>query len=76
MNKRVLIFIPVFNCEKQIPRVIAKIDKAVQNHVEEVLIIDNRSHDNTLAEAISASTMLGTKVTILRNVQNYNLARK
>lgn len=68
-----MIFIPVFNCQNQIPRVLAKIDKNVREYVQEVVIIDNRSSDNTINEAISASETLGIKVTILRNLQNYSL---
>jgi len=73
MKTRMMIFIPVFNCQKQIPRVLAKIDKRVQEYVHEVVIVDNRSSDNTINEAISASETLGIKVTVLRNLQNYNL---
>ena len=73
MKKRILLFIPVFNCEKQIPRVISKIDRSIQDYINEVLIIDNRSYDHTLDAAVAASSALETKVTILRNTMNYNL---
>lgn len=68
-----MIFIPAFNCENQIGRVLAKIDPEVQTFVQEVVIVDNQSSDNTISKAIDAASLLDIKVTILRNVQNYNL---
>jgi glycosyltransferase involved in cell wall biosynthesis len=73
MKNRVMIFIPVFNCQKQLPRVLSKIDQRFQKHIHEVVIIDNGSADNTIGEAVEASKDIGIKVTILRNVQNYSL---
>ena len=68
-----MIFIPTYNCQQQIRRVLSKIDKHIQNYIEEVVIVDNRSSDNTVNEAILASEGISKKVTILRNSQNYNL---
>lgn len=75
MSDRLMIFIPAFNCEKQLPRVLQKIDPNVQRFVQEIVIIDNQSTDGTVAAAKLAveKEVLGVKVTILRNLQNYNL---
>ncbi|MES2204575.1 MAG: glycosyltransferase family 2 protein [Pseudomonadota bacterium] len=73
MTVRTMIFIPTFNCEKQIPRVLSKIDSAIQQYIEEVVIVDNRSTDNTIEAAIAGSAGISKKLTILKNNQNYNL---
>ena len=73
MNHRILIFIPTYNCQNQISRVLSKIDKQVQSFIEEVVIIDNGSSDKTLEVALASSAALDIKVTILKNRQNYNL---
>ena len=73
MANRVMVFIPTYNCQQQIQRVLSKIDKYVQSYIDEVVIIDNRSSDNTVNEAILASKEISKKVTVLRNNQNYNL---
>lgn len=73
MNHRILLFIPAFNCENQISRVLEKIDERVQSFIGEVVIIDNGSTDKTIDVALKASENLDIKVTILKNRQNYNL---
>lgn len=73
MSNRIMIFIPAFNCEQQISRVLSKIDKTIQEYIDEVVIIDNRSNDLTISAAISASEGISKKITILKNKQNYNL---
>jgi glycosyltransferase involved in cell wall biosynthesis len=73
MSDRIMIFIPVYNCEKQLPRVLEKIDARIQALVEEIVIIDNRSADGTLAAGRTAAQDIKTKVTFLRNRENYSL---
>ena len=73
MSDRIMIFIPVYNCEKQLPRALAKIDARVQSLVEEIVVIDNRSADATLDAGVAAARDLGLKVTFLRNRQNFSL---
>ncbi|GGP25444.1 hypothetical protein GCM10010971_12630 [Silvimonas amylolytica] len=68
-----MIFIPAYNCEKQIPRVLGKINDEVQQFVQEVVVIDNGSADKTLASATEAIQPLKIKATILKNTQNYSL---
>lgn len=73
MSNRIMLFIPAYNCEKQIPRVLAKLNDSLQKHIQEVVIIDNRSTDNTIEAAKQAAEKLTIKTTILRNKENYNL---
>jgi glycosyltransferase involved in cell wall biosynthesis len=73
MADRIMIFIPAYNCEKQLPRVLEKIDLQVQQFVQEVVVIDNRSSDATLDVAQTSLDGLAIRVTLLRNKQNYNL---
>ncbi len=73
MPDRIMIFIPVYNCEKQLPRVLARIDGRVRALVEEIVVIDNRSADATLDAGAAAARALGLKVTFLRNRENFSL---
>ena len=46
MKDRILLFIPMYNCEKQIVRVLKQIDKQVLEFVDEVIVVNNQSTDN------------------------------
>ena len=70
-----LLFIPVFNCEKQILRVIDKIlESKVACKFEEIIIIDNNSSDNTF-KVVNNSIIQNnlTKFKLFQNKNNYNL---
>ena len=48
MNKsRILLFIPAYNCEKQIVRVLDSLDSGVMKYSDEVIVVNNRSTDDT-----------------------------
>ncbi len=75
-NLKILIFIPCYNCSKQIRRVLSKIEKQ-HDQVEKILLIDNCSTDNTV-ETIKnfrdqASSFFQKKILIGKNFQNYGL---
>jgi glycosyltransferase involved in cell wall biosynthesis len=71
-NKK-MIFIPMYNCEKQIIRVLGKINNFIDNF-DKLLIVDNRSDDNSLLVAKkSLEKMNIASATIVKNSQNYNL---
>ena len=70
--ERILVFIPAYNCGKQITRVLAQFD-GVERYFAEVLVVDNRSPDNTLEAAREAAMRVGLPVTIVRNNDNYGL---
>ncbi len=71
---RVLIFIPCYNCSKQIGRVISRIGKLPAGLYAQVLVVDNISPDNTIEAAKEAFSQIGrTDWKIVRNRENYNL---
>jgi glycosyltransferase involved in cell wall biosynthesis len=74
MKNKILLFIPIYNCENQIIRVINKLNKDVLSRFSEVLVVNNRSSDNSEAAAVNAlKKVRGCKVTLLRNLNNYGL---
>jgi dolichol-phosphate mannosyltransferase len=74
LTSKILVLIPCYNCEAQIPRVLAQFDETVVSWFSEILVLDNGSKDKTVAAAIEASRRLrGIKVTIGKNRSNYNL---
>jgi glycosyltransferase involved in cell wall biosynthesis len=74
-NQRILVFIPVYNCERQIPRVLAQFENpAIAQHISEILVLDNGSKDGTIEAARLAAQRLQTlPVKVARNRDNYGL---
>lgn len=73
VNKN-LLAIPCYNCERQIPRVIAGFSKELVSKFEKIIIIDNRSSDRTIEEAKLAIEKLGFgNFEIIKNNKNYLL---
>ena len=71
MNK-ILLFVPMYNCEKQIVRVLAQINNDVLGVIDQVLIVNNRSTDNGEAAVISyAQSHPELPIKLLRNDANY-----
>lgn len=71
--RKILLFIPFYNCEKQIPRVLKQIIE-YQNLFTHILLVDNRSSDDSLAQAqnfIFKNSM--TNITVIKNCFNYGL---
>jgi glycosyltransferase involved in cell wall biosynthesis len=74
MADRILVFIPCYNCESQIGRVLAQFSPDIGRYFTEILVLDNGSKDGTLEAAKAAiRTVHAPKVTIGRNRANYNL---
>ena len=73
MNDRILLFIPMYRCERQIARVIGRITPDIAHRIAEVVVVDNRSTDGSVAAARAALGQLATKGRILVNAANYNL---
>jgi glycosyltransferase involved in cell wall biosynthesis len=75
--EKILVFIPAFNCARQIPRVIDKFDARTPRLVSEVLVVDNGSTDGTAGAAQQSMAANGNLATITRTIrrnrQNYNL---
>ena len=75
MKEKILLFIPMYNCEKQIIRVLGQLTKEVCDYLSEVVIINNRSTDNgeILVKQYLSQHNLSIKVNLLRNDDNYGL---
>ena len=71
----VLVFIPMYNCAAQIPRVLAQFtDPSTEKWISGIVCVDNRSTDGT-AEAAAAgleALSVPTRV-LLKNDDNYGL---
>ncbi|MDR0950807.1 MAG: glycosyltransferase family 2 protein [Candidatus Ancillula sp.] len=73
MNKY-LLAITCYNCENQVSRVLDAIDSDLENKVEEIMVIDNISTDNTeqvVLDCIAKKRL--SKLHLYQNVNNYSL---
>ncbi|MCR5419286.1 MAG: glycosyltransferase family 2 protein [Lachnospiraceae bacterium] len=74
MSEKMMLFIPAYNCEKQIVRVLAQLDEEVSSLFEEILVVNNRSTDNTEGAVLSyLGEYPNDKVRLVRNDENYGL---
>lgn len=75
MKDKILVFIPVYNCEKQIVRVLEQLGGEIGNYIDETIIINNRSTDGGETAAIRKIKEMDFpfKVSVLRNQENYGL---
>jgi len=74
MPNKTLVFIPCYNCEKQIPRVIKKLEDSASHFFSEILILDNNSTDNTIESAKNAlQKTKNLNACIAINDDNYGL---
>ena len=75
MRDKILLFIPMYNCEKQITRVLGQLSDEVCHYLTEVMIVNNQSTDNgemAVQEYLSVHK-LPVRVSLLRNDENYGL---
>ena len=71
---KILVFIPGYNCEKQIIRVVKQLDEEVMKYVSEVIFVNNRSTDNTEKVILDyKKEHKDLPLKIFRNDENYNL---
>ncbi|MDE7312661.1 MAG: glycosyltransferase family 2 protein [Eubacterium sp.] len=75
MKRRILLFIPMYNCEKQIKRVLAQLSNDVCRYIHEVIIVNNRStdHGEKAVREYLESHQIAVKVRLFRNDSNYGL---
>jgi len=75
VRQKILVFIPAYRCEAQITRVIDQFDAEVQALVDTVMVVDNRSPDQTLAAAIERGRekLTGCNFIAWKNADNYGL---
>lgn len=73
--EQILIFIPMYNCEKQIPRVLGRIAALGEDQhlFAGVLVVDNRSTDGSRTAALEAMQNLSIPAVLVRNCENYSL---
>ena len=70
-----LLFVPLYNCQNQITRLINKLDDDVLKFFDEILFIDNLSEDKTLSVLLDEikKKKLNKKIKILQNKRNISL---
>lgn len=71
-----ILFIPCYNCEKQILRTLEKIPKNIGNYFSEILIINNCSTDNTydvIKQFFKKYKFTDVDVNLINNIVNYGL---
>lgn len=74
MREKILVFIPGYNCEKQIVRVLKQFDENILKHISEIIFVNNRSTDNTEKAVLDyKKEHKELPVKVLRNDENYNL---
>lgn len=72
---KILVFIPCYNCELQIPRVLDQFkDPKISEWFDTVLVLDNHSKDNTINAAIKkADELEKLHIIVAKNNANYGL---
>lgn len=74
MQEKMMLFIPAYNCEKQIVRVLSQLDEEVCAYFEEILVVNNRSTDHTEGEVLKyIRENPHVNVRLMRNNDNYGL---
>ncbi len=73
-NSKLLVFVPMYNCEKQIVRVIQQFKEVESGLVDTILICNNQSTDSSQQKAQEKlSELKNIKTVLLYNRQNYGL---
>lgn len=74
MKDKILLFIPAYNCEKQIVRVLGRISGTLLKFIDEIIVVNNQSTDGT-EEAVRKYSEEHSQLPlkILRNIENYGL---
>ena len=74
MSEKILLFIPAYNCEKQIGRVLNQLDHKVLSYITDVLVVNNRSTDHTEQVVLDYIAAHPDKpVKLVRNTENDGL---
>ena len=74
MQDRILVFIPCYNCSRQIGRVLAQFRDVAPGLFAKIMVVDNESRDDTAGAATRAMHQVtGCPVEVARNRENYNL---
>lgn len=75
MKEKILIFIPMYNCKKQIIRVLNQINKEIEEYIDKIIVIDNGSTDGGREEVLNyiKKEKKENLIDLLKNNENYNL---
>ncbi len=74
MMEKILTFIPAYNCENQIIRVLSRFDEEILEYVSQIIVVNNRSTDNTeMVVAAFIRQHPEIPIKLLRNRENYGL---
>ncbi len=72
MSYKTLLFIPMYNCSKQIVRVLAQLDEEALKYIDEVLVVNNRSTDDGEERVLEfKKNNPQVPVKLMRNRENY-----
>jgi len=73
-KEKILLFIPGYNCEKQIVRVLGQLDERILSYLSKIIVVNNRSTDGT-EEAVTGfmDEHPDMPIALLRNQENYGL---
>ncbi|MFZ9858255.1 MAG: glycosyltransferase family 2 protein [Roseiflexaceae bacterium] len=74
-HPKILVFIPAYNCATQIKRVLNQFTPDIQLIVDTVIVVDNRSTDDTLqtAQQYSQNYFTACHYIVMQNNDNYGL---
>lgn len=74
LKEKILLFIPAYNCEKQIVRVLKSINSEILEYITEIIVVNNRSTDNTEQSVVDyMKEHEELPIKLLRNCENYGL---
>lgn len=75
MKEKILVFIPMYNCQKQIVRVLEQLNGEIKDYIDEVIVVNNRSTDDGEKAAINKIESMNSQFSmkLLRNRENYGL---
>ena len=74
MQDKILLFIPAYNCQAQIGRVLGQLTDEVAHFIDAVVVINNRSSDATEQTAVQhIKSIDNIHAKVLRNHYNYGL---
>ncbi len=74
MQDRIMVFIPAYNCAKQVVRVLEQFDSDVIKYIKEIVVVNNLSTDDTESVAVEYGKIHSMfPLTVMRNLNNYNL---
>lgn len=73
MDRRFMLFVPMYNCAPQIPRTLAQVTPELAAHLAEVFVLDNGSTDGGPQAAIDAGAAIDAPVVVAQNKVNVGL---